>query len=307
MITHSENSIISPASNEPQDFSKNIIYKVTAEDGSTVNYSVIIVFGPPKSKEKVINSGILPIDNQEIKIDIDTIKQTLSAVVPYGTNISSLSPKINISDKASINPASSSQQDFTAPVAYTITAEDGSSAVYTFVIKVSKPSSSDLQKMSNKWENTRDLNFKMINLDVNGNIWCANNKYGGFAELVKIQNGKEIIIDFSKFQAQQINNILEFDHSIWVGTTNGIINISGKDTTKYNLPNNDIKSLRIFDNQLFCSTTTSIYKLENFKWTLLATNQNEVFIDFVVTTNNIYLITAKSLLKYDGTFKKVNH
>lgn len=64
LITHSENSIISPASNEPQDFSKNIIYKVTAEDGSTVNYSVIIVFGPPKSKEKVINSGILPIDNQ---------------------------------------------------------------------------------------------------------------------------------------------------------------------------------------------------------------------------------------------------
>lgn len=307
LITHSENSVISPASNQPQDFSKNIIYKVTAEDGSAISYSVIIVFAPPKSKEKTVSSGILSIDNQEIKIDIDTIKQTLSIVVPYGTNISNLSPKINISDKATINPASGSQQDFTTPVAYTITAEDGSSVVYTFVVKVSKPSSSDLQKMSNKWENTRDLKFEMINLDVNGNIWCANNKYEGFAELIKIQNGKEIIIDFSKFQAKQINDILEFDHSIWVGTTNGIINISGKDTTKYNLPNNDIKSLHVFDNQLFCSTTTSIYKLENSKWTLLATNQNEVFIDFVVTTNYIYIITAKSLLKYDGTFKKVNH
>lgn len=307
LITHSENSIISPVSNEPQNFSKNIIYRVTAEDGSAISYSVIIVFEPPKSKEKIINSGILIIDNQEIKINVDTLKQTLSAFVPYGTNISNLSPKINISDKATLSPASESQQDFTTPVAYTITAEDGSSSVYSFVVKISKPSASDLQKMSNKWENTRNLNFEMLDLDADGNIWCANNKYDGLADLIKIQNGKEIIINFSKYKAKQITDILEFDHSIWVGTTNGIINISGKDTTKYDLPNNNIRSLYVFDNQIFCSTINSIYKLENSKWTLLATNQNEVFIDFIVTTNYIYIITEKSLLKYDGTFKKVNH
>lgn len=272
LITHSEKSTISPASNEPQDFTKNIIYRVTAEDGSSISYSVSIVFGPPKSTAKTINSGILSIDNLDIKINIDTVNQILSVAVPYGTNISNLSPKINISDKATLIPASGSQQDFTSPITYTITAEDGSNTVYTFIVNISKPSSSDLHKMSNKWENTRNLNFEMIDLDENVNIWSAKHTYNGFADLVKIQNGKEIIIDFSKFKVKQITDITEFDNSIWVGTTNEIINISGKDTIKYDLSNNDIRSFYVFENQLFVQQKTrfsNLKTLSGHSWRLI--------------------------------------
>ena len=100
LISASLNSTISPASNVPQDFSKTLIYKVTAEDGSSTDYSVNITFGLPKNPEKTVNSGVLLIGNLEIKINVDTVKRIFSASVPFGTNISNISPKIEISNKA---------------------------------------------------------------------------------------------------------------------------------------------------------------------------------------------------------------
>ena len=41
------------------------------------------------------------------------------------------SPTITVSDKATISPASGMKQDFNNPVQYTVTAEDGSQAIYT--------------------------------------------------------------------------------------------------------------------------------------------------------------------------------
>ena len=65
---------------------------------------------------------------------IDEGAKTVSAEVPNGTDLTSLSPTIVISANATVNPASGAAQDFTNPVVYTVTAEDGTSVGYTATI-----------------------------------------------------------------------------------------------------------------------------------------------------------------------------
>lgn len=54
---------------------------------------------------------------------IDATNHTVSVVLPYGTNVTALEPTITLSQGATVSPTGA--QDFTNPVTYTVTAEDG--------------------------------------------------------------------------------------------------------------------------------------------------------------------------------------
>jgi hypothetical protein len=84
--------------------------------------------GPTASNEKTINT--FAIGDNECVINGETIVVT----VPYATDITTLSPTITFSGKSLI-PASGVEQDFTNPVIYTVTAEDGSQKSYAVVVK----------------------------------------------------------------------------------------------------------------------------------------------------------------------------
>jgi hypothetical protein len=58
----------------------------------------------------------------------------ITVTVPYGTDVTSLVPSITVSDKATVSPDSGTHQDFTNPVSYTVTAEDGSQQVYVVMV-----------------------------------------------------------------------------------------------------------------------------------------------------------------------------
>ena len=64
----------------------------------------------------------------------------VNLVVPFGTDISALIPTIEISDLASINPASGLAQDFSSPMVYTVTAENGDEKTYSVNVEVSEES-----------------------------------------------------------------------------------------------------------------------------------------------------------------------
>ncbi len=49
-------------------------------------------------------------------------------------DLSALTPEIGISTNATVSPASGVAQDFTSPVTYTVTAEDGSTTAYTVTV-----------------------------------------------------------------------------------------------------------------------------------------------------------------------------
>lgn len=67
---------------------------------------------------------------------IDAAAKTVIATLPAGTDATKLVPTITVSDKAAISPASNVAQDFSKPVTYTVTAEDGSTQGYIVNIKV---------------------------------------------------------------------------------------------------------------------------------------------------------------------------
>jgi uncharacterized repeat protein (TIGR02543 family) len=59
---------------------------------------------------------------------------SVTVTVPWGTPLTNLAPIITVSDKAIVNPASGVARNFTAPVAYTVTAEDESTAVWNVTV-----------------------------------------------------------------------------------------------------------------------------------------------------------------------------
>ena len=67
---------------------------------------------------------------------ISVASGTVSVTVPFGTSITTLTPTIAISG-TSISPASGASQDFTHPVAYTVTGSDGLVRTYWVTVTVS--------------------------------------------------------------------------------------------------------------------------------------------------------------------------
>ncbi len=87
---------------------------------------------PPKSSSNSIVSFA-------IGSSIGTINETNHAVavtVPYGASLTSLTPAITLSKNATVSPASGMAQDFSKPVTYTVTAEDGSKQNYVVMVTV---------------------------------------------------------------------------------------------------------------------------------------------------------------------------
>ncbi len=83
------------------------------------------------SEAQIISGQVSGADSVRVN---QTTKQVLM-YMPYGYDIRSLSPTFVISLKATINPASGSTRNFTSPVSYTVTAEDGTTT-QTYSVKV---------------------------------------------------------------------------------------------------------------------------------------------------------------------------
>ncbi len=140
-IAISEKSTISPASGVAGNFSGPVKYTVTAEDGSTQDYTVTVVVRPRGKPVKSSNNAITVFTLARLTPPVaGTISEdtkTISLTVLKGTPVTALVPTFSISDKAGAVPSSGVAQDFTNPVKYTVTAEDNSKVEYTVTVTVS--------------------------------------------------------------------------------------------------------------------------------------------------------------------------
>lgn len=120
-----------------QDFTSPVIYTVTAEDGSTVTYTVSVTIEENNAKQ-ITSFRFLSDDNSGLSNDVTGIvnetEKTISASVPYGTDVTALLPEVLISAGASYSPEG--VQDFTSPIIYTVTAADNSTENYTVNVTV---------------------------------------------------------------------------------------------------------------------------------------------------------------------------
>jgi autotransporter-associated beta strand protein len=97
-----------------------VTYTVT--DGATVNnYSVTVSVTPASSASTMLTCTFGALGQAAI----DQTASTVLLTVPPSQPVTSLGPTFTLSPNATINPASGSTQDFTNPVVYRVTAENG--------------------------------------------------------------------------------------------------------------------------------------------------------------------------------------
>ena len=129
MVTISMGATITPDDNK--NFTEPFIYELTAEDETTAAYEVTVLIAP-SSEKQISYFNFLKADNPTLTASIDcTIDEDLkliSATLPNDADLSTLTPSIEMSPGATIDP--NGVQDFTGIVTYTVTAEDGSSITY---------------------------------------------------------------------------------------------------------------------------------------------------------------------------------
>jgi len=133
-ISVSSNASLSTSGS--QDFTNPVLYTVTAEDTSTTTY-IVSVNVIPNNMNQITTYEFRQSDNidlnGDIKSVIDEAESTIVLYVPNNTDVSDLSPNIEISEAATYLPTGA--QDFTDPIVYSITAEDGTNRDYTISVQ----------------------------------------------------------------------------------------------------------------------------------------------------------------------------
>ena len=132
-ITISNYATIEPESGVPQDFTNPVYYTVTAMSGATAQYMVEAIVHDADNEKSILSFRFDALDEDGI---IDEIARRISFVLPDETDVTQLVPTIEVSEGATVEPASGVAQDFTNPVTYTVTAQNGTTAVYTVMVIV---------------------------------------------------------------------------------------------------------------------------------------------------------------------------
>ncbi len=130
-ITISTYATIEPESGVAQDFTNPVYYTVTAMNGTTAQYMVEAVVHDADNEKRILSFTI-----DDVEGDINEIAKTVTVTMPEGTDVTLLEPAIEVSEGATVSPASGEAQDFTTPVTYTVTAQNGTTAAYTVTVSV---------------------------------------------------------------------------------------------------------------------------------------------------------------------------
>ncbi len=131
IITISDEATISPESGINQNFLIPVEYTVTAKNGDEQIWIVTATVTSLSNENGITNFDV---PNQVGEETIDDIEHTVTLYVETGTDVSSLVPTIEISTNATINPASGVSQNFTIPIEYTVTAENGDEQIWTVTV-----------------------------------------------------------------------------------------------------------------------------------------------------------------------------
>ncbi|UII77375.1 DUF5018 domain-containing protein [Flagellimonas sp. HMM57] len=208
-ITVSEGAKVSPDSKAVKDFTEEVEYMVTAEDGSTDKYLVNIGIATSGAKE-IMSFVFLAEDNavlsEDVQATINEDEKTIIAEVPSGTDVTALVPNIEISAGAKVAPNSSIETDFSKTVTYMVTANDESSIEYTVTVNVALSDREVLVALYNAnpgntldWDlEEQDLSqWSGVELNADGRVYRLNIGQSNIGELppeIKYLKALEILL-----------------------------------------------------------------------------------------------------------------
>ena len=201
--TVSSGAIGDKASGSPQNFTNPVIYTVTSSDSNVSNaYTVTVTKASARSDKELLAFGPGAIISGT----------NVAWTAPYGSNVAALSPSYVVSALATGAPASGATVNFTNPVTYTITAEDGSTQVYTVTAKIA-PSPPTTRKPA-LWLDASQLegltDGQVLNTwpDTSGSLNFATRAYGEPTYKPAIVNGKPVVrFDSGSFNFSRISTI----------------------------------------------------------------------------------------------------
>jgi hypothetical protein len=127
------------------DFSSDVTYVVTAEDGTTKNWVVTVTNAVSLSTA----NDILTYTIGGVNATMNNTDHTVAATLPYGTNVSALVATFTLSASANAKVGAVAQvsgttaNNFTNPVVYDVTAEDGTTVQPWTVTITITPASTD--------------------------------------------------------------------------------------------------------------------------------------------------------------------
>lgn len=144
---------------------------------SVLRFSLVVNDGGRDSDPDIVQVTIVNLDSlsMEALIDsvfmtdldsytIDTNNSSVLLHVPYGLDVRALNPGLQPSESASINPGSGTTHDFSMPVYYTVTAEDGITS-RLWKLEVVRPEKTVERALNAGW-NWVSLNIQPPDVDI---------------------------------------------------------------------------------------------------------------------------------------------
>ncbi len=148
-----------------------LVFSLVVNDGTQNSapdeVRVTIINLDSLSHENLIDSVIL--SNLD-SFRIDTARSIITLYLPYGYDIRSLAPDFVISRSATVQPAAGTLHDFSLPVYYTVTAEDGFTT-RMWRVEVSDPFRTVQRPLLNGW-NWLSLNVRPPDMNIS-NLFSA--------------------------------------------------------------------------------------------------------------------------------------
>ncbi len=96
------------------------------DNGTDQIATLVVIKDPDPAANDILSfnfSGLTP----AVSGTLDAINHTVAVTVPYGTDVTALVPTISVSCGATVAPLSGVAQNFSSPVTYTVTGQDGTS------------------------------------------------------------------------------------------------------------------------------------------------------------------------------------
>ncbi len=137
VITVADNGM-AEISGDTVDFTNPVTFTVTAEDGLTTRtWTITVTVAAAPSGEAEITS--LSIEGQSGETVIDATAHTVTVPMPYGTDMTALTPVFEVSVGATADPPSGTVLDLSDTLDITVTAEDGTSVVWKLIATAPVP------------------------------------------------------------------------------------------------------------------------------------------------------------------------
>ncbi len=165
----------------PNNFTDPVVYVVTAEDGTTTkNWTVTVnLEAAPSSEANILTYSF---EEQHSPAVIDDVNHTVTVVVNEGTSLDALVATFTLSDGATAKIGAVDQEsgvtenNFTDPVIYTVTAEDGTTTqpwtvTVSVYVGIEDVENSALAIYPNPNNGNFTLDFTNINGKVNYQIY----------------------------------------------------------------------------------------------------------------------------------------